>query len=172
MGVYAQTDNYGTDFWTGFMSNYTGDLKLYISAKQNSTVTISIPLKSYTTIISILKDSVVDITLPNTVAEISSSEVVENTGIHIVSDFPISVSAMNLRAATTDATVVLPLKNIPTNATYVSGHPSRQHKTYTFGGTNEFLLVSPENGVQIAITPAGKTLKNRPADSTFILTLD
>lgn len=172
MGATAQTDNYGTEFWTGFMSNHSGVLKFYISAKQNSNVTISVPLNSYTQTISILKDSVVDITLPNSVAEIKSSEVVENTGIHIVSDFPISVSAMNLMSATTDATVVLPLKNIPINATYVSGHPSRQYKTHSFGGTNEFLLVSPENNVEVAITPAGKTLKNRPADTTFIITLD
>jgi gliding motility-associated-like protein len=115
---------------------------------------------------------VVDIVLPNAVAEISSSEVVEQTGIHIVSDFPISVSAMNLRVATTDATVVLPLKNIPVNATYVSGHPSKKYKTFSFGSTNEFLLVSPENNVQVEITPTGKTLKSRPADSTFIISLD
>ena len=101
MGAIAQTDNYGNEFWTGFMSNNTGELKLYISAKQNSTVVITIPLKNYADTVVILKDSVVAVTLPNSDAEISTSEVIERTGIHIVSDYPISVSAMNLKSSTT-----------------------------------------------------------------------
>jgi gliding motility-associated-like protein len=172
MGANAQTDNYGTEFWTGFMSNYTGELKLYISAKQNSKVVISIPLKKYTDTVTILKDSVVAITLPNSSAEISTSEVIEGTGIHIVSDFPVSVSAMNLRSSSTDATVVLPNKNIPINATYVTGHPSKSYFIYDFTSLNEFLLVSPEDSVIVEITPAGKTIKNRPADSAFIVVLN
>lgn len=113
------------------MSNNTGELKLYISAKQNSTVVITIPL-SYADTVVVLKDSILAVTLPNSDAEISSSEVIERTGIHIVSDYPISVSAMNFKSSTTDATVVLPHKNIPINATYVTGHPSQNYFKYDF----------------------------------------
>jgi gliding motility-associated-like protein len=172
MGAIAQTDNYGNEFWTGFMSNNTGELKLYISAKQNSTVVITIPLKNYADTVVILKDSVLAVTLPNSDAEISTSEVIERTGIHIVSDYPISVSAMNLKSSTTDATVVLPHKNIPINATYVTGHPSKSYFLYDFSGLNEFLLVSPEDSVMVEITPAGKTIKNRPADSAYTVVLN
>ncbi len=168
----AQSDNYGTNFWTGFMSNNTGELKLYISAKQNSTVVITIPLKSYADTVVVLKDSILAVTLPNSDAEISSSEVIERTGIHIVSDYPISVSAMNLKSSTTDATVVLPHKNIPINATYVTGHPSQNYFKYDFSSLNEFLLVSPEDSVLVEIKPTGKTINNRPADSAYTVLLN
>lgn len=163
---FGQTDNYGTEFWTGFMSNYNGgaELRLFIAAKQTTDVTISVPLMGYSKKINVLKDSVVLFTMPNSVAEISSSEVVEKTGIHIVSDYPIAITAMNLFPHTTDATVVFPQKNVPVNATYITGHPSK-------GSSNEFLIVSTENGAKVEIIPTAK-LKSTAAFTPFYITLD
>ncbi len=154
LSSFGQTDNYGTDFWTGFMSGYTSgsELKLFVSAKQNSTVTISVPLLAYSKTFSVLKDSVVLFTVPNSVGQITTSEIVEKTGIHIVSDFPIAITAMNLERATTDATIVYPLKNIPISPVYITGHPK--------ANINEFLLVSPENGVKVEIVPTKNTTKS------------
>ena len=169
LSSFGQTDNYGTEFWTGFMSALSASqLRLFIAAKENSSVTISVPLMAYTNTISVLKDSVVIFTIPNSVGQITSSEVVEKNGIHIVSDYPIAVTAMNLQSATTDATIVFPLKNVPNNATYTTGHPGRVGNM----AGNEFLIVSAENGAQVEITPTRDTEKAKPANVPFSVTLN
>lgn len=168
--AFCQTDNFGIEFWTGFMSNLStgSEIKLFIAARDNSKVTVSVPLMSYSASFSILKDSVIVVKIPNSVGQINSSEVIEKTGVHIVSDYPIAVTAMNLSPATTDATVVFPLKNVPVNGTYITGHPSR---VSNFSG-NEFLLVSPDNGVQVEIIPTVKTKGGQQAFKPFYITLN
>lgn len=170
LSSFGQTDNYGTEFWTGFMSNFysTSELRLFIAAKTTTYVTVSIPLQSFSTKVLVLKDSVLIVKIPNSEGQINSSEVVEKTGIHILSDYPVAVTAMNLASATTDATVVFPLKNVPTNATYTTGHPSR---VSNYVG-NEFLIVSAENGAKIDIVPAAKTIKGKAKLTPFSITLD
>lgn len=136
------------------MENYTGggnEIKLYICARQKTEVTVSIPLKGFSNKFTILKDTVIEISLPLADGHTTTHEVVDLTGVHIESDFPVSVSAMNLRGATTDATVVLPLKNIPINPRYVTGHPG--FRGFSGLATNEFLIVSPEDRVEIEIVP-------------------
>ncbi len=167
---FGQTDNYGTEFWTGFMSNInsSSELRLFIAAKQNTSVTISVPLLSYSAQITVPKDSVAIFKIPNTYGQISTSEVVEKKGVHIVADYPVAITAMNLSPATTDATVVFPLKNVPSNATYVTGHPG---KVSNMAG-NEFLIVSTENGAQIEITPTARTTGGKSAFTPFYITLD
>ncbi|MCB9252495.1 MAG: gliding motility-associated C-terminal domain-containing protein [Flavobacteriales bacterium] len=167
--VFAQTDNYGTEFWTAFMSNFSSStLRLFIAAKDTAEVDITVPLMGYATKITVPKDSVVIVTIPNTVGQISSSEVVEKTGIHILSDYPIAVTSMNLQPATTDATVVFPLKNVPNGTKYITGHPG---KVSNMAG-NQFMLVSPEDNVQLEIIPTAKTLQNNPAFQPINITLD
>lgn len=149
------------------MNNYdtTGSIRLYIAAKQTTDVTISVPLKGYFKKINILKDSVYIFIMTHKMGHTLSNDVIDKTGIHVVSDYPIAITAMNLRQASTDATVVFPLKNIPINTAYVTGHPRAS------SGGNEFLLVSPENGVEIEIIPTADTKKNK-AFKPFKVTLD
>lgn len=75
---------------------------------------------------------------------------------------------MNLQTATTDATIVFPLKNVPNNATYTTGHPGRVGNM----AGNEFLIVSTENGAQVEITPTRDTEKAKPANVPFSVTLN
>lgn len=155
------------------MENYTGggnEIKLYICARQKTEVTVSIPLKGFSNKFTILKDTVIEISLPLADGHTTTHEVVDLTGVHIESDFPVSVSAMNLRGATTDATVVLPLKNIPINPRYVTGHPG--FRGFSGLATNEFLIVSPEDRVEIEIVPTSATLSAKPANTPFKITLN
>jgi gliding motility-associated-like protein len=167
---FGQTDNYGTEFWAGFMSNLGSgsELRLFIAAKDTTSVTISVPLKGWSQKLTVFKDSVKIITIPNSVGQILNFDSVQNNGIHILSDYPVAVTAMNLRAATTDASLIFPLKNIPINALYTTGHPS---KVANYAG-NEFLVVSADSGALIEIIPTAATAGGKPAFTPFNITLN
>lgn len=134
--VSAQKTNTGTDFWLAFIGNYDSlyagrydSLKLYVSAAQTSQITISIPLQSYSVNYTVPKDSVIVCLIPLHLGYIYSTEVKENKAIHLTSDFPVSVSSMNLLYATTDASIVLPTTNIPKNPKYISVNPSSSYNS-------------------------------------------
>lgn len=167
---FGQTDNYGTEFWAGFMSNLgsNSELRLFIAAKDTTNVTISAPLKGWSQKITVFKDSVKIITIPNSAGQVVKMDDIEQTGIYIKSDYPVAVTAMNLRAATTDASLIFPLKNIPTNALYTTGHPS---KVSNYAG-NEFLVVSADSGAMIEIIPTAQTNGMKPAFKPFYITLN
>ena len=165
----AQKTNSGTEFWMGFMNNLntTGHtIRLYISASNNSKVYISIPRQNFRDSILVPKDSVRVYLVPTSIGEmLTITDTIESKGIHITSDFPVSISAMNLSAATTDASVVLPLVNIPFSATYVTGNPNP--------GSDLVLLVATSDSTRVSISP-NVTLTNsiRPATGPYNLILN
>lgn len=164
----AQKTNSGTEFWVGFMSNINTqghNLRLYISSSYNAKVYIRIPLQNYIDSVSIPQDSVRMVVIPYQDAEMSRiGDTIESKGIHITSDNPISVSAMNLSAASTDASIVLPLVNIPLKATYISGNPNQ--------GTS-ILMVATADSTRVNINPSN-TLSNfiRPSAGAYTITLN
>lgn len=137
----------------GFLRNYTGSntLKLYISATSNSKVKLTIPLQGYSDSILIPKDSVRIIVVPNNLGNITVYDSVMKNAIRITSDNPVSVAAMNLQAATTDASIVLPTVNIPPASTYILGCPT------TSGLNNEAMMVSSSDSAIITIIPTTTT---------------
>jgi gliding motility-associated-like protein len=83
--------------------------------------------------------------------------------IQITSDFPVSISAMNLYQNTTDASIVLPLINIPVATTYVTGHPKAV--------CNEILLVATHDSTDIKITPSNLTIGGHAKNTPYIITM-
>ncbi|MBC7426161.1 MAG: gliding motility-associated C-terminal domain-containing protein [Bacteroidia bacterium] len=173
LNLSAQKTNSGTEFWLGFMGNfdstYSGkkdSLRIYISASTNSKVVVRIPLKSYSASYFVPKDSVIAVSIPLHLGYINTTEVIEKKGIVVTSDFPVSLSAMNLLYATTDASIVLPISNIPRSPKYISGHPA---STYN---SNAFLLVANEDSTQIDITPISNTNGGKPAGVKFSILLN
>jgi gliding motility-associated-like protein len=165
---FGQKTNSGTEFWMGFMENYVTSghsLRLYISSSFTSKVTIKIPRLNYTDTLTIPKDSVRIAYIPPNYGENLLYDSIDERGIHIVSDYPITVSAMNLSAATTDASIVLPLVNIPFNATYTVGNPNPS--------TNQILLVASSDSTVVSITPVTSLSKNtkRPTTGTYTIKL-
>ena len=164
----AQKTNAGTEFWMGFMENLVTSghsLRLYISSSYTSKVTITVPRLNYTDTLTIPKDSVRIAYMPSNYGENLLYDSIDNKGIHIVSDYPITVSAMNLSAATTDASIVLPLVNIPFGTTYTVGNPST--------GQNQILLVASSDSTIVSITPVNSLTKNtkRPTSGTYTIKL-
>ncbi len=148
--MFSQKTNSGTEFWMGFMKNLSQNstgLRLYISASNNSKVKISIPLQNYIDSIYVPKDSVKAFIIPFNLGYTPEFDSLVNRAIRITSDFPVSIAAMNLAPATTDASIVLPIANIPKNSTYVTGHPNGNARN------SEILLVASEDSTKVSITP-------------------
>lgn len=153
----------------GFMENYTTSghtLRLYVSSGFNSKVLIQIPGISYFDTLYVPKDSVRIAYIPVLKGENNLYDSVDNKGIYIKSDYPISISAMNLSAATTDASIVLPLANIPYAATYVVGNPNPS--------LNQVLLIAAADSTLISISGVNSITKNtlRPQSGTYTIKLN
>lgn len=152
------------------MKNYTGggnQLRLYVSSTSTTKVFVEIPGQSYKDSGTVRKDSVIIFTIPNNIGYISLFDTVLNNGIHITSQQPVSVSAMNLIIATTDASIVLPTINLPPAASYITGHPNGAYKP-----ANEFMLVACEDSTLVEITPASLTSSGKPANVAFRIRLN
>ena len=121
---------------------------------------------SYYDTIYVPKDSVRIAYIPVLKGENNLYDSVDNKGIYIKSDYPISISAMNLSAATTDASIVLPLANIPYAATYVVGNPNPS--------LNQVLLIAAADSTLISISGVNSITKNtlRPQSGTYTIKLN
>ncbi len=154
----------------GFLKNYTGGngnyLKLYISASSNSNVKISIPLQNYIDSIYVPKDSVKVFQVPNNFGFIPEFDSIVKKAIRITSDFPVAVSAMNLYAATTDASIILPTVNIPPGATYIVGNPNSS------GFNNVMMMVASQDSTSITILPTSTTSGGHPANTPYNIKLN
>ena len=177
--AYSQKDNYGVEFWTGFLGNlysYKGDtnqLKLYIAAKQSTKVTVSIPLIGYSVSFIASAGSVTEYKIASKYVFISQSETIEKKGVHIVSDYPIAVSSLNLLNYSTDASVVYPLKSIIPRATYTAVVPDiKDTKSPSQTSVSEMLLVGIEDSTKLQIIPTAETQKGRKANVPYYITIN
>ncbi|MFZ4400427.1 MAG: gliding motility-associated C-terminal domain-containing protein [Bacteroidales bacterium] len=147
-----QLSTKGKDFWMGFMNNggsvNINGLSIYISSTVNTSGTISIPGLSWSTAFTVLANSTSQIQIPST-ANVLSSGVIENKGIHITSLDTISVFALNYKPATSDASIIYPTNTL-----------DREYRVLTIQGWpyhtgEEYLIVATENNTTIEITPYG-----------------
>ncbi len=147
--LFAQSSQ-GTEFWIGFPGNISssGLRQLYITAEANAEVTISITTPAFNTTVNVASGSLTTINLPNQV-DIQSNGVVENKGIHITSDVPVTVYAMNQQNATTDAYLALPVDAIGTEY-YVMAYT----RDVAFSSLNsQMTIVATEDNTSVTITP-------------------
>lgn len=169
LGLSAQKTNSGTEFWFGFLKNYTGSgnqLRLYVSASVNSKVYIEVPLQNFKDSMIVPKDSVKFYTISTNLAYISELDSVVKKAIRVTSDFPVTLAAMNLIPATTDASIVLPTVNIPSASTFIIGNPNNS------GFKGLAMIVASQDSTRVRITPSANTSKSQPAGVPFIVKLN
>lgn len=160
----------GTDFWFGFMQNYNSPtLRVYISSDIATSGTVSIPGQGFTQNYTVAANGTAVVTVPNNQAHITTSQVVENKGIHVTALNPVTVYALNYEAYSSDAAIVLPLNTLGVeyyaatiNPAVVSGSPY----------PSEILIVGVQNGSSIQITPSVTTLAGNAAGVPFNITLN
>jgi hypothetical protein len=102
------------------------------------------------------------------------SEVIEQKGLHVVSDMPMNIFAMNWSPSSADAAVIFPVDAIGNEYYAMCYEP---HINEGSGGApgngknSEFLVVATEDNTTISITPTKITDQLRPADVPFTITL-
>lgn len=157
----------GTNFWLGFLSNYTSsssELNLFISGNEATSGTVSIPLQGWSVTFNIVPGVTTVVPVPIANGNNSTNDMVSNHGIHVVSDDTISLFSINFQSYTADGAMILPVKSIGTD--YIA---SSYQGTY---GASEFLIVATEDGTEIEITPSATTLGGHPAGVTYTIQLN
>ncbi|MFN5417628.1 MAG: gliding motility-associated C-terminal domain-containing protein [Flavobacteriia bacterium] len=157
----------GTDFWLGFLSNYSGSsesLDLFLSGNEATSGTVSSPLQGWSTTFNITPGQTTTITIPEWIGGNYVDDAVSMKGLHIESNDTISVFAINFRSYTADGTLVLPKKALGTE--YII---SSFEGLY---GESEFVVVATEDGTEVEITPSDPTTGGHAAGVPYIVQLD
>lgn len=158
----------GTDFWMAFMKNNEANssesLSLYISSSDFSSGVVEIPGQSWSQSFVVTPGVTTSVDIPNNIAEMLSSGVVEEKGIHITTDQPVSVYALSFETNTSDATKILPIEVLGTEYMISAYSGTTDHES-------ECVIVASADNTTIEITPSVNTVSGNSAGSTFTVDL-
>ncbi len=163
----------GTEFVVGFMENLSNPganlRRLYFSADQASTVTITAPaIGSTLGVVNVPANGVAAFDLDFTTFS-HVGEGLQNIGVVVSATDSISLFALNYTQNISDATVVLPVNNLGT-----------EYYAMTVPGTgpnplqrlSQVMIVAEQNGTVVEITPTAATQGGRGAGTPFSVTLN
>ena len=143
----AQTTNQGTDFYLGFMQNYSGtpNLRLFITGSVATTGTVSVPGIAFSQDYLVTPGTITTITIPPA-AESSTNGVIDSKGIHVTALQPVTVYGLSEIPQTTDAYLGLPAPLLGTDHIVLG---------YSGDGVypSEFQVVASQDGTTVTITP-------------------
>ena len=147
--LVSQTSK-GKEFWFGFMENYqsTATLEVHICSELPASGTISMPAIGWSQNFNVTSNATTSIIVPTTQA-MAVGVGIQQMGISLISDVNITVYALNYKSASSDATIVLPKKDLGYKY-YVSTYkPEGLLSTVP----SEFIIVATEDNTIINITP-------------------
>lgn len=169
----------GKEFWFGFMEGRNHHVQHYVeitvTARENTNFSIyigknTVPEASYT----VAANNSVQIKINWSKIEATGSEQIQEKAIHLVSEKPVNVYALNWDQNSADVAVIYPVESLGTEYFAMCIEPS-VHETssggYGNGRNSEFLIVASQDSTTVKITPGKVTDALRPADSTFTITL-
>lgn len=147
----AASDSQGSEFWLAFPTNYfdTPELTLFIAGPTATTGTVAVPGLAFTTPFTVTPGTVTSVVLPAG-AQISTSDTVEDLGVHVTALAEVSVYGLNRIQYTTDAYLGLPVDILGTSY-IVQGW-----RNSLLNGT-EFAIVATANSTTVTITPSVTT---------------
>ena len=158
--AWAQT-NEGNEFWFGFMEHVDKNQNskvVMITSKTDATGLVSIPNLGWSTSFSVQANNVTIINLPE-YTEFIGSEFVDDNGVLVTSQKPVSVYIHQYSNFRSEATVVLPVESIG-NEYYLMAYNG-----ISFQGTiypSELLIVATENETLVTITVSDETQGGLP----------
>lgn len=164
----------GKDFWLGFLTNPNVNtalkrLDLFITSDRNTNGIISIPQQGWSIPFSVVANVTTTVNIPNIVGEPMIPEIIDNKGIHIESNDTVSVFAINFQPYSSDATKVFPIQSIG-NSYRVCSYTGISSGALVY--PSEFGMVATQDNTQIIITPTAPTSTGRPANVSFMVTLN
>ncbi len=164
----------GTDFWICFMKNYTEDnprqqpseliLELFLTSEEDTEVTVEIAGINYRTKVKVKARTVQNVRIPS-LAQVKSSQTIENLAVHISSEKPIFVYGLNRRFQTTDTFLAFPVDVLGT-----------EYRVMCYTVSTElvpiFAIIAIEDGTEVTIIPKFQTDKGNPANVPFTVQLN
>jgi PKD repeat protein len=170
----------GTDFWFGFMEsrNYQDDHYLEITVTANEATTFRIAIGPgeipFNETFTVEANNSVQVEIPWELVEATGSEEIQDKGIHLVSEKPVNVYALNWNMNSADVAVIYPAGSLGTEYFAMCYYPDIDPTNpFTGNGRNsEFLIVATQNATSVEITPSRVTDRGIPKDSTLTVILN
>lgn len=170
----------GTDFWLGFMENYLGDdtthsdrMKVYITTDfLPASGTISVPLGGWSQNFNVPPNSTLAIIIPTDIVMCTETDAIENKGVHVISDNPVSVYQLNYVKYTSDANINIPTTSLGKRYRVTTYSPASASMAWTEVSISELLVVAAYDGTVIRIVPKCNTMGGHGANVPFIVTLN
>ncbi len=176
----------GKDFWFGFMQNRLNGAEHYLEItitsrfEANFTITYGSPEKLYCTG-KVDANTSLPVTIASSITqsdgsettslkiEPNGSETIENLGIHLVTDNPVNVYALNYRTQSSDVAVIYPTNALGKEyfAMCYTPHVLSGRET-----NSEFLIVATDDNTNVNITPSKDTNSGHNAKTPFKITLN
>ena len=133
----------GTEFWLGFLQNYTGAqrLDIFISGQVNTSGTVTMPLVGWSQPFTVTANQTTTVTIPVALAEHTTSEVIENKSIRSRPTTPWRSSRSTSRVSPPMAPRCSPFNPWARNT---ASSPTRGLGSFSPGYSSELLVVSHE----------------------------
>jgi hypothetical protein len=142
---FSQTiTNVGTDFWVAFPRSGVSvpELSLFISSDFATSGTVSSAFPGVNQNFSVTPGIVTQITIPSGIQLLAD---IEDKGIHVVSNAPVSLYGLSKYLHTTDAYLALPVNALGLDYTVMS------YKTTVSNHGSAFSVVATQNGTVLTI---------------------
>ncbi len=170
----------GKDFWFGFMESRHHQSGHYLELTLTSTFACKFSIyfgKSTTPYLtaSLQPNTPFRWQPPWSLVEPIGSETIEEKAIHIVSDLPMNIFAMNWSPSSADAAVIFPVDALGNEyyAMCYDPHINENANGSPGNGKNsEFLVVASVDNTKITITPAKVTDQLRQPNIPYTITLN
>jgi len=147
--LQAQVTTEGTDFWFGFMHNDAAAfIEIYVSSREQASVTVNTPAFGWSTSVNVSPNTTTLINVP--LSLMPTTEGIQNMGIHLTSDVPVTVYTLNKRQFSADAAVILPT-NVLGQEYYVMAHMEPPGDRQAGSLESEFLIVASEDDTQVEV---------------------
>jgi len=139
--------NSGTDFWLMFPADYgnAGQPELIITSDVNNSGTVTIPGQGYSQPFTLVAGQATTINLPTTVL-MTSTDLVENKGIHVTAQSEINIYAIDYETYASDGYLGLPTPVLGTDFVVPAWR--------NYYGQSEVAVTAAYDGTTVTITPA------------------
>jgi len=143
---FSQTiTNVGTDFWIAFPQNGTNSivLKLFISSNYSTSGFVSSAFPGVNQSFTVTPGVVTQLTIPTGIQLVNG---IEDKGIHVTSNDPVSVYGSNSGIASADAYLALPVNALGLDYRIVT-----YATTFGLGDQTSFSVVAVQDGTELTI---------------------
>ncbi len=173
VSAHAQLTTEGTDFWFSYLSNDDGEreifLDLYVSSREDANIQLSNASGSYLVEEAVAANTSILIEVPIEFMAVGEGKF--QTGLHLTSDVPVSVYALNKGIFTADAAVIYPTPVLGQKY-YVMAHREPDEDIEPSAKGSVAMVLSTADNTKVAITPSVTTDNGWPAGETREITLN